>query len=151
MKHIRKSCWAIGMEWKGKKIDESFLTRVEQLQRRRKNIANEIRNMALEFKRRSPQFRQGTLYLAIREHRPACPSCPHGPYWYQATFTRQRKWIGRYIGRRLTKTLIYKTWNYRRLNLLLQFDRKAHELRERKRVVSKAFLSLQKILKSADL
>lgn len=138
------------MEWKGKKIEEGILNRVEQLDLRRKKIANEIRNLVLEFRRKRPGFRQGSLYLAIREHRPSCPSCPHGPYWYQATFTRHRKWIGRYVGRRLNKTFIYKTWNYREVNLLLQFDRRAYDLRERKRAVSKIFSSLRRIFKMAE-
>lgn len=138
------------MEWKGKKIEEGIVVRVEQLEWRRKKVANEIRNLVLEFRRKRPQFRQGSLYLAIREHRPLCPSCPHGPYWYQAMFTRHRKWIGRYVGRRLNKTFIYKTWNYREVNLLLQFDRRAYDLRERKRAVSKIFSSLRRRFKMAE-
>jgi len=150
MKRHKKILAGPLMEWKGKKIEEGFTSRIKQLLSERNRIGFEIRNLVADFRKRSPNFQQGSLYLGIREHRPACPSCPHGPYWYQATFTRERKWIGRYVGRRLTKSLIYKMWNYRRLTLLLQFDQRAHEIRERKRVVSKSFSSLQRILKNAD-
>ncbi len=35
-----------------------------------------------------------------------CKSCPHGPYWYRATFNKKtRKWIFKYIGS-LTKSVI---------------------------------------------
>jgi|GEM_PF-6615028 len=139
------------MEWKGNKIEEGFIERLKQLHWKRQRVANEIRNLVSEFRRRRPDFRQGSLYLSIQEHRPPCPSCPHGPYWYQAMFTRHRKWIGRYVGRRLNKTFIYKTWNYREVNFLLEFDQKAHELREKKRAVSRVPLSLKGIFKKAGL
>lgn len=35
-----------------------------------------------------------------------CKSCPHGPYWYRATFNKKtRRWMFKYIGN-LTKSLL---------------------------------------------
>lgn len=34
-----------------------------------------------------------------------CKSCPHGPYWYRATFNpKTRRWIAKYIGVSLSKS-----------------------------------------------
>jgi hypothetical protein len=123
--------------------------RVKRLEERRDQVVQEIENLVAEFRRKRPGFHDGSLYLGVKKHRPDCSSCPHGPYWYQATFTRHRKWIGRYVGRRLNKKIIYRHWNYRDVDLLMVFDQRARQVRARKLTLLGTIASIRRLLDKA--
>jgi hypothetical protein len=54
----------------------------------------------------------------VRCGKPACKSCPHGPYWYAYRTTNKGKVVKRYIGKKLPpeirqKILTSKHWRGR--------------------------------------
>ena len=51
----------------------------------------------------------------VRCGKPACKSCPHGPYWYAYHTTRKGKVVKRYVGKKLKpedKAVIRRTSVY---------------------------------------
>src|SRR5581483_12097148 len=128
-------------------MEMNLTDQIAQIEAKRERVIREMENLVAEFRRRAPAFQNGSLYLKVKKHHPRCRSCPHGPYWHQACFTRQRKWIGRYIGKQLTKTRIYQLWNYRNVALLMEFDERAKLVRERKRKILKMLATMRRLLR----
>lgn len=128
-------------------VEINLTVQVRQIEAERVKVIREMEALVTDFRRRAPAFQNGSLYLKIKKHHPRCRSCPHGPYWHQACFTRQRKWIGRYIGKQLTKSRIYQLWNYRNVRLLMEFDQRAKTVRERKRELLKMLATMRRLLR----
>ncbi len=128
----------------------SFDSDLARLETRRAVIVDEIEKL-VEFARRAlPRKRCGNLYLTARRHKPACPSCPHGPYWYSAWMGPDRRWRGTYLGLRLSKGWVRQFDQRENFRVLEALDRRASELREDKKAVLATLRRIKLILAKTE-
>jgi hypothetical protein len=73
-----------------------------------------------------------------------CPYCPHGPYWYRATFNpTARRFIFKYLGSSLKKSML-KGNEMQHWDRLKFYDNEIKRLKKEKQLIIKELKKLEK-------
>ena len=121
------------------KARESNLKELEKI----KNEIVQLCNMyKVEF---GDNLYSGKLILRPMRCKPKeCEYCPHGPYWFRATFSRnKKKFIFIYVGSKLKKAALKKN-ELSNWDRYVFYDKEIKRLKDKKKVIIKQLKEMEK-------